>query len=104
MTRPSLVCGPQSPKEDDAFFTTVRERVDKYLATSGYGGRQRTWVSLFELVATVALSVACWWQSAYYKSWLGATLLGFLYARLGYVSGNTRWSLALRGICTLLSS
>jgi predicted heme/steroid binding protein len=75
---------PKVPsQQDDAFWVTLRQRVEDYLKQNKTT-RQLTWMSLFELVATLVASVAFWYMSAMNKSWLGAVLLGFCYARLGY--------------------
>lgn len=79
------VCAdPKVPsQQDEAFFVTLRERTEEYLKANKTT-RQLTWLSLFELTATLVASVAFWYMSALHKSWIGALLLGFCYARLGY--------------------
>eukprot|EP00455_Lapot_gusevi_P026071 TRINITY_DN274_c0_g1_i1.p1 TRINITY_DN274_c0_g1~~TRINITY_DN274_c0_g1_i1.p1 ORF type:complete len:460 (-),score=141.01 TRINITY_DN274_c0_g1_i1:100-1449(-) len=75
---------PIKARADDKFFTTVRSRVENYLAENKLE-RQLTWVSLLELVLTLAVAVVSYILSAKYKSVMGAFVLGLVYARLGFL-------------------
>jgi fatty acid desaturase len=75
---------PEPANINQDFWTTLRGRVEKYLATNKQT-RQLTWVSLAELIVTISLAVYAWSWSAMNQSWIGAVCLGFCYARLGFI-------------------
>jgi len=78
-------CEDLPPKGDDAFFVTVRERVEKFLSENGIKRQYSEVISIGEWLGLIAAYAVLYYYGVIYQNYFAAALLGLVVARFGFL-------------------